>query len=490
MGEETSLTIRDVLNIFFRRIHWLYIIVPLLTISVLIGCLLATPSFETTGRVILTGKRDNSSLLNVTGTAAGPSQILNLNVDEIDINTEMEILTSLDLWIKTVEKMSPELLSQKPRGVLSLISNEIREAVSFSFGSTEQQSQTLEDAKQDEIRKKAQSLLGSFKVTPMAKSKVLDISFKYPDNVMAAKILTTLLDLYIPYHMKVYSVSGAEVFFTEQVEAAKEIYERADRELTEFKKRWNLALPDRQKQDIIEIIKQLDDTLVNSELNSNQFKTMMTLMSQGVVPSGQLAPGAQRGSENTVINVAAVQLMQAEQRRLQSAELFTLESRDYRAAAEQLNEVVKRFEGLLISEISLLESKKATLERTRKEKIEELQELLLRVEEARAKQLEVTIAKEQYLQFVAKNEAARLANVENKHQLVNVKVLAQPLIPMSPIFPRTGLFVFAGFMFSIFLSVGLIFVANFFDFTFDNPRDLQAITGYKVLATFGNVEKE
>lgn len=490
MTDEQKFTIRDVLNIFFRRIKWLYIIVPLVTLSVIIGCLLVSPVFETAGKVVLTGKRDNSSLLNVTGGVSGPSQILNLNVDEIDINTEMEILYSLDLWIKTVEKLGADFFKQQPKGVLGALSNELRQSLSFSFGSQPQQSVTLEEAQKDAVLKTAQGLLGAFKVTPTAKSKVLDLSFKYVDNVMATKILTTLLEVYIPYHMKIYSVPGAEVFFTEQLEASKEIYEKADRELTEFKKKWNLALPEKQKQDLIEIIKQLDEAISTAEQNSNQFKTMMTLMSEGVVPSGQLAPGPLRGNENTVINVAAVQLMQAEQRRLQTAEMFTLESRDYRAAAEQLSEVIKRFEGLLLSEMTLLDSKKVSMEKNRQDRINELHEILVRSEEARARQLEVTLAKEQYLQFVAKSEAARLSNIEAQHQLVNVKVLAQPVVPMVPIFPRTGLFVFAGFLFAIFLSVGLIFIANFFDFTFENPHDLEAVTGYKVLATFGNVDKK
>ncbi len=490
MADELSFTIRDVLNIFFRRIKWLYTIVPLMTVSILIACLIVSPTYETTSKVVLTGKRDNSALLNITPGVSGPSQILNLNIDEIDINTEMEILNSLDLWVKTVEQLGPEIFKPQTRGVLGAISHELRQSLSFSFGSSEKTSMTLEEAQKDAALKVAQSLLTAFKVTPTAKSKVLDLSFKYPDNLMATKILNALLEVYIPYHMKIYSVPGAEIFFTEQLEAAKETYEKADRELTQFKKKWNLALPDRQKQDLIEIIKQLDDAILTSEQNSNQFKTMLELMSGGVVPSGQLAPGIQRGVENTVINVAAVQLMQAEQRRLQTAEMFTLESRDYRAAAEQLSEVTKRFENLLISEMSLLDSKRTSLETSRQDKITELHEILVRAEEARAKQLEVTLAKEQYLQFVAKSEAARLSNIEAKHQLVNVKILAQPVVPMIPIFPRTGLFVFAGFMFSIFLSIGLIFIANFFDFTFDNPRDLEAVTGYKVLATFGNVDKK
>lgn len=489
MGEEQNFTIRDVLNIFFRRIRWLYIIVPLITVSVLIGCLVATPTYETSAKVVLTAKRDSASLLNISG-AAGPSKILNLNVDEIDMNTEMEILNSLDLWVKTVEKLAPDLLSDQQQGVWSAFKKEIKNYMSLVFRSADQKKPTTEDARKDAILKTAQGLLNVFKVSPAAKSKVLDLSFKYDDNVMATKILATLLELYIPYHMQVYSVPGAEIFFTEQVEASREIYEKADRELTEFKKKWNVILPDKQKTELINVIKQLDDTLVDVDINYNQFKTMMALMAQGIVPSGQLAPGFQKGADNTVINVAAVQLMQAEQRRLQSQELYTLESRDYRAAIEQLNEVARRFEGLLLSEISLLNTKKTSLEQSRKGKVTELQELLEKGEEARAKQLEVTIAKEQYLQFVAKSEAARLENIETKQKLVDVKVLAQPVIPMVPIFPRTGLFVFAGFLFSVFLSIGLIFIANFFDFTFDNPRDLEAITGFKVLATFGKVDTE
>ena len=122
--------------------------------------------------------------------------------------------------------------------------------------------------------------------------------------------------------------------------------------------------------------------------------------------------------------------------------------------------------------------------------MDQMKTLIVKGDDARALQLEFTIAREQYLQFVAKNQAARIEASEGRQKLVDVKFLGKPWIPKNPVFPKTGLYVILSFIFSFPLGIGIIFVAAFLDHTFDDPSRLEAATGYKVLASFGKTENK
>ena len=200
----------------------------------------------------------------------------------------------------------------------------------------------------------------------MPKSKVLDLTLKDSNPVRVQQILSKLLDIYIPYHSSVYAVHGAQVFFSEQLEAAKEKYDMARKNLTEHKEKWNLSIVERQETELITSLKTLEDSIIDADANVNQYKQTLDLLKKGDMPTGQLAPSAQRGSESTVLNVLAVQLVQAGQKQLQVGEVYTDESRDFRAARDQYMEALSKFASALASESAILEVKKTSLEREQK----------------------------------------------------------------------------------------------------------------------------
>ncbi len=111
MNQDKGLTIRDILNVIFKRVMILWLVVILVPLGVLLACLVATPVYKTDAKVIITSKKDQASLLEPAGP--GPSRVLNLNVDEIDQNSEMEILRSPDLWLKTVQALGPSFFKKR-----------------------------------------------------------------------------------------------------------------------------------------------------------------------------------------------------------------------------------------------------------------------------------------------------------------------------------------------------------------------------------------
>jgi uncharacterized protein involved in exopolysaccharide biosynthesis len=459
----------------------------LFPLGVLIACLLATRVYETTAKIVITAKQVSQSL-TASPTGPGPAQVMNLNVDEMDLNTEMEILRSLDLWESTVTALGPELLKSSSPGILS----SLKRSISDFFGEdTPQQIDQAERAdKAQRVKNIAKSLIANFEAIPTPKSKVIDLSLRYPDPSMVQRILSTLLEKYIPYHLSVYSVPGVESFLADQLKEAKEAHEKANNDLTEFRKRWNLALPERQKAEIITMMKTLDDALIEANSNLKQIEEMLNIVRAGGAVSGQLSPGMQRGGESTVINVVAVQHLQSAQKQLQVSEYFTAESRDYRAAVNQTTEIGARFKSLLEGELAVLRAKKASLENTKESLLEEMRTLVEKSEDARTLQLQETMAREQYIQMITKSQAARMENQESREQLVDVKVLAAPFLPSAPVFPRTALFFLGSILFSFPLALAIIFMAHFFDYTFETPGSLEKGTGFRVLATLGKLRRK
>ena len=488
MTEDEGLTLRDFFNVLYRRIFLLKITIVILPIAVLFACYVVDPVYETSGKILVTAKKENSALLQGPRDQ-GATSILNLNVDETDLNSEMALLTSPDLWIKTVNRIGLDSFKKKEPNPLSEKLGEFKKTVKDFLGIQPRgpkEAASREAAQAQEIAKR---LLKDFKVVPALKSKVIDMTFRYSDPVMAKKILDTLLEQYIPYHLDAYGLPGAEGFFAGQGDIYKEKYDAADKELADFKNKWGIAYAERQKTELIATIKQIEDSLVELNSNESQYDNILGSLKKGIVLTGQLASGAQRGNENTFISVIATQLLRAKQKQIQVAELFTPESRDYIAAEEMVKDLTKKFENAIIVEMTVLKAKRGSLEQSLKEKQEQLQQLEEKSEEARRLQLAVSIAKERYLQFVSKEEEARLASQEGRNKLVTVSIVGRPMMPSDPIFPMTSLFVLAAFVLSFPVGIAAIFLANFFDSTFDNPREVEQATGFTALATIGKLPR-
>jgi uncharacterized protein involved in exopolysaccharide biosynthesis len=488
MKEDEGLTLRDFFNVLYRRIFLLKITIVILPIAVLFACYVVDPVYETSGKILVTAKKENSVLLQGPRDQ-GATSILNLNVDETDLNSEMALLTSPDLWIKTVNRLGLDSFKKKEPNLLAQKLGEFKKTVKDFLGIQPRGPKEAEARESAQVQEIAKRLLKDFKVVPALKSKVIDMTFRYSDPVMAKKILDTLLEQYIPYHLDAYGLPGAEGFFAGQGDIYKEKYDAADKELADFKNKWGIAYAERQKTELIGTIKQIEDSLVELNSNESQYDNILGSLKKGIVLTGQLASGAQRGNENTFISVIATQLLRAKQKQIQVAELFTPESRDYIAAEEMVKDLTKKFESAIIVEMTVLKAKRGSLEQSLKEKQEQLQQLEEKSEEARRLQLAVSIAKERYLQFVSKEEEARLASQEGRNKLVTVSIVGRPMMPSDPIFPMTSLFVLAAFVLSFPVGIAAIFLANFFDSTFDNPREVEHATGFGVLATIGKLPR-
>ncbi|MEW6137469.1 MAG: Wzz/FepE/Etk N-terminal domain-containing protein [Thermodesulfobacteriota bacterium] len=482
MPEESHFSLRDALGLFYRKIAIFKITLVVLPLAVFLACFLLPPVYESTAKVIVTGKQENTTLLQVPADRA-TSSFFNLNVDEIDLNSEMELLKSIDLWILTVKKLGLKSLRKSDEGAWKeRLLGRIRTWKKELFGG-EERKEPGNHGESPDIVAAAKSLMANLKVVPTPKSKVLDLSFRYSDPIMAERILSTFLNEYVPYHQQVYSMPEAQGFFQNQEDMFFEKWQDAQNKVKAFKAEWGISSPEKQKGELIALIKQIQEALVGLNANLNQYEKMLVQLKSDSMPTGQLAPSPQRGNENTVISVIATQLFRAKQQLVLTKQNFAPESREYREAQALVEKVTDQFINTLETEIGILKAKKASLEKSLNEKKASLEMLEQKTEELRKLELAATIEKERYIQYASKQEEARVESVKGGRKLVNVSVLARPFTPVAPVFPQTALMVLGAFVVAVPLGIALILIANFLDHTFDTPSEVENSTGVPVLAS-------
>lgn len=489
MAELENVSMRDTLNAIFRRSYILKIIVVLLPLATLVASLSMAPIYETGAKLLVTGKSDNPSLL-LNPSDLGSSAYVNLNVDEADLNSEMALIQSLDLWTRTVNKLGVSFFEKEEsagKSFASTVKTYIKDLKkSLGLAGSEEGPK----GPSDKVKELAASLRKACKVVPEPKSKVLDITFSYDDPEKAEKILATHLELYIPYHLEMYALPAAQGFFSGQGEIYREKYDKASNRLIAFKKRWNISSPEKQKEGLIASIQQLRESVVELESSVSQYQNMLASLNRNEVPTGQILSSNSNSNERTVINVLATQLLNAQRTKDEYRERFSGESRNFKMASDNVNQLVKRFKAILTTEMDNLLAKRDTLAKALAEKEDRLRELEEKTQEARRLELEAAVAKERYLKYQAKEEEARIENLIAGNRLVNVRVVSRPFVPTKPVFPKKGLFVMASLVLAFPLGLGMIFVANFFDHTFDTPQQLEAVTGYRVLASLKKVSAQ
>lgn len=487
MRDTGQFSLRDSLNVFYRHVSFFKTIVLLLPLSTLVACLLATPVYESMARIMITAKKETSTLLQ-NPTAAGTSLNVDLNVDERDLNSEMEILTSRDLWTNTVKSLGLQFFSYPRPGIIGRAIETVTDGVVGLFGESKKDQHS---AREERIRtvEVVDYLLKNFKVSVGTKSKSVDLTLRYPDPIKATAIMRELLKLYVPYHVEVYSLPGAEAFFGKQERANKEKLDGALQNLTEFNKQAGLYLPEQQKAALISLVEKTQHALIDTKSNLVQYDEMLKALSKGHLPSGQLAPSTEKGGENTFLTILASQLLQAEQKSWQSHETYSPGARDSRLSSGLLKELRDRFEDAIRVEREVILAKKTSLEKSLKELHERLEHLTESSDRVKKLELGITISKDRYLQYLSKEEEARIENLKGGNRLLSVSIVGTPTEPIDAVYPKTALYVLAAFILAFPLGLTVVMLADFFDHAMYTSARLEQVTGRPVLTSIDKMSK-
>ncbi len=223
-----AISMRDIFHVVFRRRAQIVLFFAAVFTTVVIGTLLAKPTYEASAQLLVKLGRE-SVFIPATGKSGA---VINTDREE-RINSEIEILRSRALAGKVVAQMGPtalypDLKDDNP-GLLDRLFPNAGEDVSVD----EKMALRFETA--------VETFQKALEVEGIKKSNVVQISFKHENSQMAALVVNKLADTYLDHHVSVHKAPKSAKFFQDQSLLLKTKMERSEEELKALKKQYHVT---------------------------------------------------------------------------------------------------------------------------------------------------------------------------------------------------------------------------------------------------------
>ncbi len=493
---EPQVSVRDVASILFR--HKLLLCATFLTVALgtAVITFLMPNEYESRMKILVKNTRSDVPItpertLGSTGT------LFDNDVSENQINSEIELLTSEDL-LKQVATDCHLYGGGGPS---------ISSTLGFKSAPRSQDTQIEEAAKH---------LAKDLVITPVKKANIIEVKYTSAAPEKAAVVLRKLQDLYLEKHLRLHRPPGTYEFFKGQAEQAETQLQEAEKKLSNFQQAANVVSLNQQKDQTVQKLtegrsKLLETEAFIREVSDRIAKGQQQLESlpDRVVTSSRALPN-QYSAER--MNTLIVEL---QNRRTQLLTKFRPEDRLVKEVDQQLRNTraaLERASKETATEQStglnpLRQTIEAELARGRVDQAgaagrHEMLVKQVKDYEAQLSRLEGITAEyddlnrqvkergDNYELYKKKAEEARITDELDQNKITNVSVAEAPFQPQLPVRPNRPLNLILGVFLGILLSIGTVVIAEFLRDTVLTPRELEALTGQRVLAALPKTRRE
>lgn len=257
-GAAPSFNLGDVYYILFRH-KWKIILVLLASWGVAAGLYLWMPHFYASETKILIRYILESPSTAVTQPNAGPASPVVKSPDERGdsiINSEIQILTSLDLAKQVAEKVGPEKILARAGGAKGDGQDIIRAANMIDAGLTVE--------------------------APM-RSSVLTVRFRHPDPAVVQPVLSTLVDTYLKRSVEIHQGGGAmDDFFLRQADQLRTRLAQTEEDLKKLKGDAQIISVDDSKRAYIQETTRIQGELLAAEAELAERRAALDALQQAL----------------------------------------------------------------------------------------------------------------------------------------------------------------------------------------------------------------
>jgi uncharacterized protein involved in exopolysaccharide biosynthesis len=478
-SETQSPTLREVAAVFFRQRRLMGTSFLCLFLGVaLYGALF--PSYESHMKVLVRRSRFDPM---VTPQASAPLEYSRDDIPEEELNSEVELLTDENLLRQVVADTG--LTGRAPARWLHLWESD--------------------DAR---LERAARNLGQKLKVEPVRKTSLITVSYAASDPQQAARVLKSLVALYVAKHTSVHRPSGESVFFEGQREAYGQKLREAESGLMGFANSKGIASATLERDLTLQ-------RLSDAEAVQRQTRLSASETGQKVRALEQLLPALPQRTTTQVRFADNPQLQEKLKSKLlelqlKRTELLTKFEPSYRLVREVDRQIAETRDAITAERLTPLKDETSERDpnyewaRTELEKARvELTSLQARASagdtelermRGRAQQLEqatveqerllrtLKTAEENYLLYVRKREESRIGDALDEQGILNVAVVQEPVAPALP--KRSAPLMAAfGLLAATVVSTGLGFVRDYLDPAFRCPGEVVEFLEAPVLAS-------
>ena len=220
--------LRDTADAFFRSRRTVMALCVLFTLAVGAWIWGRPASYEAHMTILVKNSRPDM-IVTPDGTA---TPILNGEVNDGQLGTEIQLLSSSDLFRKVVEQCG--LGGDTP-------------------------------ASRDKAVEKLQKKI---KIAPLLKSSMIRVQYASSDPTQSARVLQTLADVYLERHLQLHSNTGSLALFQQQADEYENKLRSAEDRLIEFQKHSGIVGAPEQKELLIRKVVEQQSALREAQANS------------------------------------------------------------------------------------------------------------------------------------------------------------------------------------------------------------------------------
>lgn len=489
---EAQVSVRDVASVIFR--HKLLLCVTFLAVALGTAAITFLMPNEYESRMKILVKNTRSDVpITPEQTVGSTGNNFENDVSENQINSEIELLTGEDLLKQVVTEC----------GLYGSGGASISSALGLKEAPSSQATQIEEAAKR---------LAKDLVITPVKKANIIEVKYTSRSPEKAAAVLRKLGDLYLEKHVKLHRPPGTYEFFKTQADQSEAQLQEAEKSLSSFQQSMNVVSLTQQKDQTVQKLTEAKSKLLETE---TFLREVSDRIAKGQQQLETLAPRVVTQSR-ALPNQYSVERMntlivELQNRRTQLLTKFRSDDRLVKEVDQQLRNTraaLDKASKETATEQStdlnpLRQSLETELARGRVDQagaagrremlagqVKQYEAQLSRLEGITAEYEDLARQKKEsadnYQLYKKKEEEARITNALDQSKITNVSVAEAPVQSQLPVKPNRPLNLILGVFLGVLLSIGSVVIAEFLRDTVLTPRELEKLTGERVLASLPN----
>ena len=477
-----ALTARDIMAALFRHQRLLLISFTVILIAVVFSGVLS-PAYRSEMKLLVRRGRVDPV---VTSQVNAPAPLLQEEISEPELNSEVELLNSQDLLRSVVVTTGLVTAKNSPDPTKSEVA----------------------------IEKAIHNLAKKLKIEPLRKTNVIYVSYESPDPQLSSRVLKTLADLYLQKHRETHRPMGEYKFFDQETAQLHYGLQKAETLLTDFTRRGGIVSAQLQRDLILQRASDMEASLTQTRSAMAENEERINILRRQIADTPFRMTTQQRTADNAqLLQGMKSTLLSLE---LKRTELLTKFDPNYRTVKE-VEQQIRQTRAAIEAEKSApirdettdrdpthewarAELLKAQAElaglqaraATEREAVLKYHNGAQHLQEASIVQQDLLRAvktqEENYLLYLRKQEEARINDALDRRGIINVVVAEAPMVPALPARSRWR-YGLLSMCLAATASIGLAFAADFLDPSFRTPDEVTAALGVPVLAAFPKYEK-
>jgi polysaccharide biosynthesis protein PslE len=480
-------TLRDWLAVGFRRRRLIVIsFTGLLLGTILFTVFWAARYYESSMQILVLQDRTDPAVTS----APNPTMPTNQLVSPDQINSEMALLQGADMLKEVVVACGLDQRSSLGDFLL--------------FGDSPEQKHAIK------VEKAAKRLAKALDVEVEKQADVIDVTYgKTGSAETPACVLGDLSKKYLEKHLQTHRPTGSLDVFAQETEKYRRALFGSEEKLAALGQSNGIGAPDVQLPAIAK-------TLADTEGFLQQAREAAAADQQRIASDtrqlGGMSPRILTKEENAaaglLVQQIGAQLLTAEQKRaemlmkydpsyplvdeanqevnqardaMKDAEKMQLLTRttDADPAFELLREDLAKTQADLASQRANATALTRSVDALKNETVELNREMI----QQDSLQRDVKANEQNYLLYLGKREQERSSDAMDRKRIANVSIAVAPQVPVLPAYSPAMVFLL-GLLFSLIVSIGAAFAAEYLDPSFNNPTEVSEMLRVPVLASF------